>query len=479
MNQKRKYGWIKHLDFVIVDLICIQAAYLLSYWYRHHNFFMYLRTDLYTHINILIIVLDLCYVMFHMAYKNILKRSVWKELESVIVQNVVIWVIAMAYLYVSKQAFWFSRTVFLTAFVMSIILMMIGRVLWKTVVRRKLNSGKTLSYILVITTQERAHKMIATFRNRRYNGFNLLGFCLVDGDDDEQTIDRVPVLCRCEDMLEYVKSQIVDEAMICLPSNFEGEKDMIQSLLKMGVTVHIGLDYDDQELPNRYVERIGGYTFLTTSISTAGSFPMFLKRLTDICAGLLGCAITGIAFIFVAPAIYKASPGPIFFAQERMGKNGRRFKMYKFRSMYMDAEERKKELMEQNKMQGMMFKMDNDPRIIGSEKGPGKGIGNLIRKMSIDELPQFYNILKGDMSLVGTRPPTVDEFEAYDLHHKVRLSMKPGLTGMWQVSGRSEITDFEEIVKLDEYYIENWSLKLDRKIIFKTFKVVLAREGAE
>ena len=108
MNQKRKYGWIKHLDFVIVDLICIQAAYLLSYWYRHHNFFMYLRTDLYTHINILIIVLDLCYVMFHMAYKNILKRSVWKELESVIVQNVVIWVIAMAYLYVSKQAFWFE-----------------------------------------------------------------------------------------------------------------------------------------------------------------------------------------------------------------------------------------------------------------------------------------------------------------------------------------------------------------------------------
>ena len=323
MNQKRKYGWIKHLDFVIVDLICIQAAYLLSYWYRHHNFFMYLRTDLYTHINILIIVLDLCYVMFHMAYKNILKRSVWKELESVVVQNVVIWVIAMAYLYVSKQAFWFSRTVFLTAFVMSVILMMIGRVLWKTVVRRKLNSGKTLSYILVITTQERAHEMIATFRNRRYNGFNLLGFCLVDGDDDEQTIDRVPVLCRCEDMLEYVKSQIVDEAMICLPSNFEGKKDMIQSLLKMGVTVHIGLDYDDQELPNRYVERIGGYTFLTTSISTAGSFPMFLKRLTDICAGLLGCAITGIAFIFVAPAIYKASPGPIFFAQERMGKNGR------------------------------------------------------------------------------------------------------------------------------------------------------------
>ena len=255
--------------------------------------------------------------------------------------------------------------------------------------------------------------------------------------------------------------------------------ELTWTLLQMGVVVHIALDYTDHALPNRVVERIGGYTCMTTSINTASSIPMGLKRLTDIMAGLVGCAITGVAFIFVAPLIYKASPGPIFYCQERVGKNGRRFKMYKFRSMYMDAEERKKELMAQNKMQGNMFKMDNDPRIIGSEKGPGKGIGNIIRSLSIDELPQFYNILRGDMSLVGTRPPTVDEVAAYDLHHKVRLSMKPGLTGMWQVSGRSEITDFEEIVRLDAYYIENWSLKLDLKIILKTFKVVFAKEGAE
>ena len=144
----------------------------------------------------------------------------------------------------------------------------------------------------------------------------------------------------------------------------------------------------------------------------------------------------------------------------------------------MDAEERKKELMAQNKMQGNMFKMDNDPRIIGSEKGPGKGIGNIIRSLSIDELPQFYNILRGDMSLVGTRPPTVDEVAAYDLHHKVRLSMKPGLTGMWQVSGRSEITDFEEVVKLDKEYITEWRMGLDIKILLQTVQVVLGRGGA-
>ena len=153
--------------------------------------------------------------------------------------------------------------------------------------------------------------------------------------------------------------------------------------------------------------------------------------------------------------------------------------MYKFRSMYMDAEERKKELMSQNKIKdGLMFKMDFDPRIIGSEKGPGKGIGNFIRKYSIDEFPQFINVLKGDMSLVGTRPPTVDEWEKYELHHRARLAVKPGITGMWQVSGRSSITDFEEVVKLDTKYIINWSFALDLKILFKTVGSVIKKDGA-
>ena len=147
--------------------------------------------------------------------------------------------------------------------------------------------------------------------------------------------------------------------------------------------------------------------------------------------------------------------------------------------MYMDAEERKKELMKQNRVSdGLMFKMENDPRVIGSEKGPGKGIGNFIRKTSLDEFPQFFNVLKGDMSLVGTRPPTVDEWEKYELHHRARLAIKPGLTGMWQVSGRSEITDFEEVVKLDTKYISEWSFMLDIRILFKTVLIVLGQKGS-
>ena len=148
--------------------------------------------------------------------------------------------------------------------------------------------------------------------------------------------------------------------------------------------------------------------------------------------------------------------------------------------MYTDAEERKKEYMAQNKMDGLMFKLDNDPRIIGSgPDGSKKGLGYFLRATSIDEFPNFWSMLKGDMSLVGTRPPTLDEYEKYNLHHKSRLAIKPGLTGMWQVSGRSEFTDFEEIVKLDNEYIKKWSISLDIRIIFKTILVVLKRDGSQ
>ena len=478
MNRKKKLGWWKHIDFMLIDLLCIQIAYLAAYFFRHQTMRIYRETSLYAHVNILLIIIDICYVLLRGTYKNILKRSFVREIESVLVHNIVMWGVVMAYLYVTKQAFWFSRQVFLTSFGFTVIFMLVGRFLWKMNVRRIIWKGKNQPNFLVISTKEYAAEMVKQFSSRMYNGFNLSGLAIMDEKLDDTVIERIPVVCSKDNLLEYVQKNVIDEVMIKMPENRKEVDELTWTLLQMGVVVHIALDYTDHALPNRVVERIGGYTCMTTSINTASSIPMGLKRLTDIMAGLVGCAITGVAFIFVAPLIYKASPGPIFYCQERVGKDCRRFKMYKFRSMYMDAEERKKELMAQNKMQGNMFKMDNDPRIIGSEKGPGKGIGNIIRSLSIDELPQFYNILRGDMSLVGTRPPTVDEVAAYDLHHKVRLSMKPGLTGMWQVSGRSEITDFEEVVKLDTKYISEWSFMLDIKILFKTVLIVLGQKGS-
>ena len=195
-----------------------------------------------------------------------------------------------------------------------------------------------------------------------------------------------------------------------------------------------------------------------------------LKRLMDIVGALVGLAITLIVGIVLTPFLLLESPGPLIFKQKRVGVNGRIFDFYKFRSMYADAEERKKELMKQNEMHGLMFKMENDPRITK--------VGAFIRKTSIDELPQFWNVLKGDMSLVGTRPPTVDEYEQYNYSQKRRISFRPGITGLWQISGRSDITDFDDVVKLDLEYIDNWSLFLDVKIIFKTVGVVFRGSGA-
>lgn len=197
---------------------------------------------------------------------------------------------------------------------------------------------------------------------------------------------------------------------------------------------------------------------------------IIFKRAFDIAGALVGCAILFAVYPVLALAIKFSSRGPVFFKQNRVGKNGKHFTIYKFRSMCNDAEVLKKKLAAQNEVQGAMFKMKDDPRITP--------IGKFIRKYSLDELPQFLNVLFGEMSLVGTRPPTPDEVEQYQNWHYRRISIKPGITGLWQVSGRNKITSFDEIVRLDLKYIDSWRLWLDITIIFRTFTIVFARRGA-
>lgn len=206
---------------------------------------------------------------------------------------------------------------------------------------------------------------------------------------------------------------------------------------------------------------------LSMGAKSSSDWQLMAKRIMDIMGTLVGLLLTGMIFLIFAPVIYRQSPGPIFFAQEWVGRNGRISKIYKVRSMYPDAEKRKQELMKQNKMSGLMFKIDDDPRIIP--------IGKFMRRTSLDEFSQFWNVLKGQMSLVGTRPPMVDE---YELHHKMRLAAKPRITRMWQVSGRSNIVDFGEVVALDAKYISEWNLGLDVKILWKILKGLAEGEGA-
>lgn len=298
----------------------------------------------------------------------------------------------------------------------------------------------TLIYFVMNPNRKFFNRSKKQEENNSWN-MNIQGLVLVDSQYEEE-IAGVKVVCGYADMMEYVRKNAVDEVFVHLPSQIEIPiKNSIKELETMGIMVDLNINV----------------------------FELFFKRLMDIVGAVIGLIITAIVTVFLAPVLLIESPGLLFFSQIQIGKNGRRFRIYKFRSMYIDAEERKKELMAQNEMEGLMFKMENDPRVTK--------VGHFIRKTSIDELPQFWNILKGEMSLVGTRLPT-EEFLQYEGYHRRRLSATPGLTGLWQVSGRSNTKNFEEIVAMDVEYIDNWFLKEDIKILFKTVGVVLGGKGA-
>ena len=460
MYRKNSNSWTKHWDFEIIDIICIELAFFLAYGIRHIDSEP-VNSQMYLRLGIWLFIFDVITVFCIRSYKNILQRHKWQELFEVIKHVSIIELMLLLYEYVTKEAYALSRTVFLLSWAIAVVVCWVLRVIWKRVLRTRMKNSRHKSNMLIISTSEHVSACIKQIREKRYLDFDISGVALLDeGQEPERINANIPIICGYEPLVEYVRQDIVDEVFIDTFKDRAQLEQLVDMFLKMGITVHIGMGFLPDHMPNQFMQKIGTCTAMTTTIKTASGLEIAAKRVMDIAGGLVGLLLTGIAYIFVAPAIKKASPGPVFFKQQRVGRNGRTFDIYKFRSMYLDAEERKKELMKHNEMQGLMFKMENDPRIIGSEKGPGKGIGNFIRKTSIDELPQFWNILKGDMSLVGTRPPTVNEYEQYDLHHKIRLSMKPGLTGMWQTSGRSDITDFEEVVKLDTEYIENWSFGL-------------------
>ncbi len=276
-----------------------------------------------------------------------------------------------------------------------------------------------------------------------------------------------------EELEELIRNYQLDQVYIMQKNGDElpFTQQYVDLCIGMGVTVRLVVDFYKRRRANSYVSTVGTYPVIAYHTISLNTYESMLKRTLDILAGIVGIIVTSPIMLLTAIAIKLDSPGPVLFKQTRVGQNGRHFKIYKFRSMYTDAEERKKELMAQNELQGgVMFKMKEDPRVTK--------VGKFIRKTSIDELPQFFNVVQGTMSLVGTRPPTLDEVEKYESRQWRRISIKPGLTGMWQVSGRSNIKDFDEIVELDTEYIDNWSLWLDIKIVFKTVLVVLRHNDA-
>ena len=363
----------------------------------------------------------------------------------------------------------------------AIVLIYAERIIWKQYLVRHKRLFYEKVKMFLVTTRDEADNVLERMKLNSFNEFEIIGIAYAgETPKENERVRGIPVVCRADEIPDYIQTRWVDAVFISVEDKTKIPAKLVKQCLDMGLTVHDILDGMEEWTTNQYINRMGGYMVLTSSVKMATSKQILLKRLLDICGGLVGLFLTAVLTVFLAPAIFISSPGPIFFSQTRVGKNGKRFKIYKFRSMYRDAEKRKKELMAKNEMNGLMFKIEADPRIIGSgPDGTRHGLGWFIRKTSLDEFPQFWNVLKGDMSLVGTRPPTEDEWKQYKPYHRARLAVKPGLTGMWQVSGRSDITDFEDVVKLDMKYIKNWNLGMDVKILIKTVFVVLGGRGSK
>lgn len=479
MYKRINPGWIKHWDFEILDVVCLEIGFLLAYVIRHRDVFPYLP-QMYLRLAVMLAAFDLVVVFFTNNYKSILQRNKTQELVAVVQHITIVELLLLLFEYLMQESNAFSRSVFFMSWAFSMMFSLAGRLVLKKLVRKRLTSVKNQSRMMILVAQGHAGQCIRQLYQKTWRSYRVTAIGVIGCDEKEDAIDAdIPVLFGREHVLEYVRQGVVDEVYIDTFVDREDLNRQVDLFLGMGITVHIGMGFLPENLPNQIVERMGDAYVVTTAIKTASGWQIALKRAVDIVGALVGLAMTGVIFLFAAPAIKLASPGPVFFKQKRIGKNGRVFNMYKFRSMHVNAEEMLPQLMNQNEMNGLMFKVENDPRIIGSEKGPGKGVGNFLRKTSLDEFPQFWNVLRGEMSLVGTRPPTVNEYEQYDFHHKIRLSMKPGITGLWQISGRSDITDFDKVVELDTAYIENWSMILDFKILLKTVGVVLGRKGSK
>lgn len=482
MYKKNSSGWFKHFDFIILDLLCVQLAFYISYVLRQGDWNPYV-VPLYRNMAIFIELADIIVMFVFEAYKNVLKRGYYKELASSIKQAVMLVLLSSLYLITIQEGNDYSRIALFMMATIYGVLTYVVRLLWKRYLKHRMKTGGDSS-LIIVTTSNIAEEVVKNVKEHNYEMWQINGVIITDKDMTGESIEGIPVVSNAENAAEFLLQEWVDEVFINLEESAPYPKELVERCSEMGLTVHLNLaKITDSAMGKQTVGKVGEYTVLTTGINVMTMKQAFMKRTIDIIAGLVGCVATGIIFIFLAPAIYISSPGPIFFSQERVGKNGKTFKMYKFRSMYMDAEERKAELMKENKMSSnLMFKMDFDPRIIGNKILPDgtkkTGIGQFIRSTSLDEFPQFFNVLMGSMSCVGYRPILKSEFSEYSPHHRSRIAMKPGITGMWQVSGRSDITDFEEVVKLDTEYIRNWSMGLDFRILLKTVAVVLKKDGS-
>ena len=492
-----KNQWYKHLDFFVIDFAFAMAAYFVACLVRLHQISAEF-IEIYWEMALALIPIILLIELGTNPHRNIERRTPFREFYASLqyVTEATIFLLLVQYLL--QVGAEFSRGAFIYFWIFGTVLVFAARTILKRI-RRKIQSAKSRQAgIILVIDGDNPEEQVEYFRTHGETLSSIAAVALLRSGDSTVAVQKkanvaasedaaetsqtkeaiaaalgdaeIPILTNLDELYTYAENHSASEVLLSIV-DVSLEQQIIREMLLMGITSHVNLNRNFEGMPHMQVETIADQLVITSSIQPFSPFQRAIKRLADIIGALFGLLIMFLFLLFIGPIIRIQSHGSVFFTQTRVGKNGKKFKMYKFRSMYADAEKRKAELMEQNEMSGPIFKIADDPRIIP--------IGRFIRKFSIDELPQFWNVLMGDMSIVGTRPPTVDEWEQYTAHHKARLAIKPGITGLWQVSGRSEITDFEKIVALDLRYIQDWSLLEDVRIILKTVGVVFGAVGAK
>ncbi len=491
----------KNIDFFILDLILIEIAFAVAYAIRHS--WAILDADPRYELGFVVVAAATAiWIILSDAHRDILIRGYAKEMIAVMRLVALICVTLMGYLFFIQKGEEFSRLVVLYFAVTGSVILYVGRLMWKNVryvygrryenvrkifliagrsqaaalAERLASSGESISVAAVMYTDGEAGDAQAR---------DGAGSADEAGSDAAGTADNAKGagydVVPYSEAREYIQREWIDE-VVCAANDVTGAEaeHIVAECAIMGITVHRLIDMKSDSFTVKTVNRIGGSYALTESIRSVSGYQLAAKKIMDIIGAIIGLVFTALLTIVLAPAIFISDPGPVFFSQERVGRNGRIFRIYKFRSMYRGAEECRNELEAGNETDGMMFKMENDPRVLGSgPDGKKHGLGYFIRRHSLDEFPQFFNVLKGDMSLVGTRPPTVDEWNRYELRHRARLAIKPGITGLWQTEGRSEIRDFNEVMALDMKYINEWTIAGDIRLILRTVAEVFTGRGAK
>ena len=361
-----------------------------------------------------------------------------------------------------------SRGVVVLTVVFTAVLLCARRLFWRAIVYRRYDRGIETRNILVVGTGRVGQALRHHIESIRHLGFTFKGFVHVPGYDSDGVGDSADVLGTIDEVLELARKHFVDEIFLAAPCERVLVKQLVQQAREASVDIRVVPDLYDGLAWNSPIEYIGQFPTLPLHRGEVPMLGMVMKRILDIVASSVTLVLTWPVLIAIAIAVHADSDGPIFYMSERIGKKGRVFRCIKFRTMVSDAEKRRTEVLHMNERDAVLFKITNDPRITR--------LGRFLRKYSLDELPQLLNVLRGDMSLVGPRPPIASEVKRYELNHLRRLDVVPGITGLWQVQARQD-PSFDSYISLDRAYIENWSLWLDVKILVRTIGVVASGTG--